>query len=483
MRSHLNRGNNFVVSSAATDVALERLLDLGLRRQGILPKQRHTGQDHSRRAITALHGIALNERFLHRVEAVPVGEALNRGDPLPCHAARRSDARAVRDALDENRAGSALPLATAVFGAGKVHLIPQNEKQGPLRINRHVQALAIHNQIHTVILDPTGQFQVSSLVQWRSRPYCSYNGSMNSFLLRACNLAGILAALCMLGACVVWAQDWKNADALPAVDFNGLTPAQKATALKILREHDCSCGCGMKMAQCRVQDPSCSYSKGLASEVVQAIKNGKSEADAITAASASKWAHLQQRRLLEDPVAIPVGGAPSIGPQKASVTLVEFSDFQCPYCAAAAPELAAVLKAYPTQVKLIFKEYPLEMHSQAALAAAAAVAAHKQGKFWPMYDAMFAARDDLSRENLLALAQKNGLDLKRFQADLDSTEVKEAITRDVQDGDQAGVSGTPTLFIDGQRYNGPIELESLKPVLDAELKHPALGPQAVSTKP
>jgi protein-disulfide isomerase len=289
--------------------------------------------------------------------------------------------------------------------------------------------------------------------------------------------------LCVLGAGVLCAQEWRSAEALPGLDFNGLTSAQKATVLKILREHDCSCGCGMKMAQCRVQDPNCSYSKGLAGEIIQAIKTGKTDTEAVAAASASKWAHVQQPKLLDDPIAIPVGGAPSTGPQNASITLVEFSDFQCPYCAAAAPELAAVLKAYPTQVKLIFKQYPLETHSQAALAAAAAVAAHKQGKFWPMYDAMFAAHDDLSRDNLVALAQKNGLDVKRFQADLDSTEVKEAITRDVQDGDRAGVSGTPTLFIDGQRYNGPIALESLKPVLDAELKHPALAGQTASTKP
>ena len=289
--------------------------------------------------------------------------------------------------------------------------------------------------------------------------------------------------LCALGGLVLCAQEWKNVDALPAVDFTGLTSAQKATALKILREHDCSCGCGMKMAQCRVQDPSCSYSRGLASVVVEALKSGKSEADAIAAADASKFAHVQQRKLLDDPIAIPTGGAPATGPQSAPITLVEFSDFQCPYCIAAAPELAAVLKAYPTQVKFIFKQYPLETHSQAALAAAAALAAHKQGKFWPMYYAMFNTRDGLSKENLLALAQKNGLDLKRFEADLDSTEVKEAITRDVQDGDRAGVEGTPTLFIDGQRYNGPIELESLKPVLDAELKHPALAAQSRSTKP
>lgn len=289
--------------------------------------------------------------------------------------------------------------------------------------------------------------------------------------------------LCALGAFIVYAQDWKSAEALPAVDLNGMSSAQKASVLKILREHDCSCGCGMKMAQCRMLDPSCSYSRGLAGVIVQAIKEGKSEGDALAAASASKFAHVQQPKLLEDPVPIPTGGAPFTGPQNAPITLVEFSDFQCPYCAAATPELAAVLRSYPTKVKLIFKEYPLEMHSQAAFAAAAAVAAQRQGKFWAMYDAMFAAHDDLSRDNILALAQKNGLDLKRFQADLDSVEVKEAITRDIQDGDRLGVSGTPTLFIDGQRYNGPIELESLKPVLEAELKHPPLGAQTASTKP
>ncbi len=298
---------------------------------------------------------------------------------------------------------------------------------------------------------------------------------MSRFILRI--------SLCVFSACLLCAQDWQKAEELNGVDLGSLSAAQKATVLKVLREHDCSCGCGMKMAQCRMLDPSCSYSRGLASVIVQAIKNGKSEADAIAAAEGSKYAHVQQPRLLEDPVAIPTGGSPVRGAQNAPVTLVEFSDFQCPYCVAAVPELEAVLKAYPKQVKLIFKQYPLETHSQAALAAAAAVAAQKQGKFWEMHDAMFAAHDDLSRDNLLALAQKNGLDLKRFQEDLDSTEVKEAITRDVQDGDQAGVSGTPTLFIDGQHYNGPIELEALKPLLDAEVKHPAVAGQTASVKP
>ncbi len=276
------------------------------------------------------------------------------------------------------------------------------------------------------------------------------------------------------------AQEWKTATSLPNIDMNGLTAAQKTEVLKILREQGCSCGCGMKIAECRFADPQCSYSTGLATAVIEAIKQGKSETDAIAAANASKWAHTKPDKILDDAITIPVAGAPYTGPANAPITVVEFSDFQCPYCTAAFPEIKALLQAYPSQVKLIFKEFPLEQHSQADLAAAAAVAAHKQGKFWVMHDAMFAHHDDLSRTAILALARANGLDMKRFEADIDSTEVRETVVRDVQDGNRAGVEGTPTLFINGQRYNGPILLATLKPVLDSELKRPAAS-QTAST--
>jgi protein-disulfide isomerase len=298
---------------------------------------------------------------------------------------------------------------------------------------------------------------------------------MRSLLLRT-------PVLCLLGVCLLLAQDWKTADTLPGIDFTGLTGAQKATALKLLREHGCSCGCNMKLAECRMVDPNCSFSKGLAAAIIDAIRQGKTEAEANAAADASKWAHTTPTRLLDDPVSISVFGSPSLGPPSAPITLVEFSDFQCPYCIAAVPHIRAVMSAYPTQVKLIFKEYPLDIHSQAEQAAYAALAAQKQGKFWAMHDAMFANRD-LSRENILALAQKSGLDMKRFQADWDSTDVRETVVRDIQDGDRAGVQGTPTIFINGKRYNGPIIESSLKPVLEAEL-HPAAHPgQTASAKP
>lgn len=283
----------------------------------------------------------------------------------------------------------------------------------------------------------------------------------------------LLAALCLSAAAALFAQEWKSLTTLPAVDFTGLTAARKEAALKVLREHGCPCGCDMKVAECRVKDPGCSYSKGLSAALIASLKAGKSVPAAVAEAEASRWGHLPEQKLLEDPVTLPVAGAPAIGPAAARITLVEFSDFQCPYCIKAAASLKAVMKAFPNDVKLIFKEFPLDSHSQAAGAAAAALAAQRQGKFWEMHDALFAHRQDLSRKALLAIAGEVGLDVKRFTADLDSPDTKRALARDIADGEKAGVDATPTIFIDGRRYNGSLALDAIHPILEAELKPPA----------
>lgn len=296
---------------------------------------------------------------------------------------------------------------------------------------------------------------------------------MCSFVLR------IGRTLCLLPffALLLLAQDWKTATALPGVDFNGLSAEQKAIVLKTLRDQPCSCGCGMKLAECRIADPKCEYSTHMANIIVDSIKHGKTPEEAFQAAATSKWGF---PKLLSDPVKIPVSGAPVTGPTTAPLTIVEFSDFQCPYCSAAVPQIHAVLNAYPTQVKLIFKQFPLEEHPQADLAASAAVAANKQGKFWPMHDALFAHSDDLSRKSILTLAATVGLNVDKLENDMDTTQVREAVEKDVEDGNNADVQGTPTIFIDGQRYNGAITLEALKPVIDAELKRLASVKPAVT---
>jgi len=281
-----------------------------------------------------------------------------------------------------------------------------------------------------------------------------------------------IAACCVLGVALLLAQaDWKTVTDLPGVDFSGLSPVKTRALLRLLRNHDCACGCGMKVAECRVKDPNCSWSKGLAAAMADAIRAGKDENGAIEAANASKWAHgPQPPKLLEDPVTIPTAGSPVRGPEDAALTLVEFSDFQCPYCLLAVGRLNAVLDAYPGKIKLIFKQFPLDMHSQAGLAAAAAIAAHRQGRFWPMHDALFARRGALSRPVIVALARAIGLDMQRFVADLDSAEIKAAIARDMGDGDRAGVEGTPSVFINGRKYNGDLDLPAIRKVIDEELK-------------
>src|SRR5262249_8979460 len=152
------------------------------------------------------------------------------------------------------------------------------------------------------------------------------------------------------------------------------------------------------------------------------------------------------------------------------ITIVEFSDFECPYCSKAAVKVEAALRAYPNDVRLVYKQFPLPDHPHAAMAAQAALAAHAQDKFWPMHDKLFANFRRLSEETIREIATEVGLDMVKFEADRKSAQVKKIVDKDIADGDHVEVRGTPTFFINGKRYNGPMEMAVLKPLLDAELK-------------
>ena len=121
-------------------------------------------------------------------------------------------------------------------------------------------------------------------------------------------------------------------------------------------------------------------------------------------------------------------------------------------------------------MKLIFKQFPLDFHSQAFKAAEASLAAHAQGKFWPLHDKMFANYRQISPDNILKWAGEVGIDLTKFKADLQAGKYRATVERETKEGMTAGVMGTPTFFINGKRYNGPFEMEPLKPILEAELK-------------
>lgn len=263
--------------------------------------------------------------------------------------------------------------------------------------------------------------------------------------------------------------DWQTATVLPNVDLTGLSPARKQAALKALRGQGCVCSCGMQVAECRMKDPGCGDSRGVAEIIVKAIREGKNPQQAVADSELVRRKSASPT-LLEAAVPLPIEGAPTKGPSAARITLVEFSDFECPYCSAAAAKVETILKAYPTDARLVYKQYPLSTHPHARMAAEASLAAHAQNKFWPMHDKLFANSRRLSEAMVLTAAKEIGLDLTRFQNDLNSAKIKQTVEKDIADGNKAEVSGTPTLFINGKRYNGPLEMVVLKPILDAELQ-------------
>nr|WP_242588548.1 thioredoxin domain-containing protein [Corallococcus macrosporus] len=150
------------------------------------------------------------------------------------------------------------------------------------------------------------------------------------------------------------------------------------------------------------------------------------------------------------------------GPRDAPVILVEYGDYQCPYCGAAYGEVKQLQARLGSRLGFVFRDFPLtQAHPQALQAAEAASAADAQGCFWEMHDLLFEHQDMLERPGLLELAKLLALDLDRFRADLDSHRFEERVHRDFMDGVRSGVNGTPTFFANGHRHDGAFDAASL----------------------
>ena len=150
---------------------------------------------------------------------------------------------------------------------------------------------------------------------------------------------------------------------------------------------------------------------------------------------------------------IPLGNSPVLGKADAPVVVVEFSDFQCPYCGRLQPDLKALLEKNPDKVKLVFKHFPLDFHQNARPAAIAAMAAQEQGKFWQLHDVLFQNQATLDASKLDDFAKQAGLDVARFKKDRESkaADYDKRIVADLQLGAQSGVQGTPSLYIGGKK--------------------------------
>jgi protein-disulfide isomerase len=172
-----------------------------------------------------------------------------------------------------------------------------------------------------------------------------------------------------------------------------------------------------------------------------------------------------------EPVRVAVAATgPATGPSTAPVTIVEFSDFQCPYCSRLTPTLDQVKKKYGDKVRIVFRQFPLPMHQNAEKAAEAALCANDQGKFWQLHDAMFSNQGALAVDQLKAKAVELGLKADDFNKCLDSGAKVAVIEADKKAGSEAGVNGTPAMFINGRFLNGAVPLEQVTTVIDDELR-------------
>ena len=161
------------------------------------------------------------------------------------------------------------------------------------------------------------------------------------------------------------------------------------------------------------------------------------------------------------------------GPTGAPVTIVEFSDYQCPFCSRAEGVVDEVMKKYGEKVRLIYRDYPLSFHQNAETAAMASECAEEQGKFWEMHKAMFGNQMKLTVADLVETAGNLSLDKDKFKGCLDSGKYRSEVQKDFQDGQKYGVTGTPTFFINGIMIVGARGVESFSEIIDRELTREA----------
>ena len=176
------------------------------------------------------------------------------------------------------------------------------------------------------------------------------------------------------------------------------------------------------------------------------------------------------RIMLEPPrQKIATANSPAQGPASAPIELVEFSDFQCPFCYRAHPTVKQVLSTYGNKIRFVYRNYPLPNHPNARPAAEAAQCANEQGQFWAYHDRLFADQTKLGDADLKASAAALGLDAGKFNACVDSHKYKDRIDADVQAGNEAGVNGTPAFFINGRMLSGAQPYDEFKRLIDEEL--------------
>jgi protein-disulfide isomerase len=232
---------------------------------------------------------------------------------------------------------------------------------------------------------------------------------------------------------------------LPQVDTSALDDFSESIWIDMVNELLSPCGDPVSVARCITESRKCKQCVPAARYVARLVDDGYAR-DEIR--------DIYRIRYGEDTKVdkLTSQDSPLRGSPMAPVTIYEFSDFQCPHCKMAAPELKKIVEESNGKVKLIFKHYPLPMHPKAREASKATIAAHKQGKFWEMHDLLFEKQDQLPTANLDAYAEEIGLDMKRFRADMKSKDTDKKIDADIAEGHAVGVDATPSIYVNHRRF-------------------------------
>lgn len=237
-------------------------------------------------------------------------------------------------------------------------------------------------------------------------------------------------------------------ESLAAVDVSELIPSEQRLWVDLINTELSPCGEPIHVGTCVSENRGCRSCLPAAKYLARMVSEG------IERASIS-----QLYALRYDPdkkVEIDRGTAPIRGGTMAPITIVEFSDFQCPACKAAHPILARAIREFDGRVRMVFKNFPLAMHDHAVPAAKAGYAAGKQGKFWEMHDALFESQPALEATDIDRCATSIGLDLAKFHADMNSPEAEAYVQADRALGETLKLEGTPSIYINGRVY--PTEL-------------------------
>jgi protein-disulfide isomerase len=233
---------------------------------------------------------------------------------------------------------------------------------------------------------------------------------------------------------------------IPGVDTSALTPRERREWAAQVGELLAPCpDVPVSIAQCVNEKRACKACLPAAQFLLKQVQAGKPKKDREEAYS-GRFDAKKVRTVVTD-------GSPEKGSPDATVTVVEWADFECPFCREVYPVLDKLVSRFDGQVRVVYKFYPLESHPHGEIAARAAVAAQNQGKFWEMHHKMFDNQARLEQADLERYARDIGLDLAKFRADMVSKETGDRIAKDKKQAEELGLTGTPMIFINGREVD------------------------------